>query len=207
MLTGGRAETAARGRDEMAIEPLVGPRKMGVLMFLCSESMLFATVIAQYVRGQAQPIGPTPHDVLDVPKTFAFSVALWLSSLTVQLALLAVKRGSSRMMRVWLLLTAGLGGIFLWGEVSEWFNLFHQNVTASRSIFATSFFSLTGIHGIHVMVGLGFLLGTVIFSFFHQVPRSNDSGLEIVAIYWHFVDGMWVLLFGTIYFWSATLGG
>lgn len=206
VLVGGRAETAVRGRERMtARERLVGPRKLGILMFLGSESILFLTVIAQYVHGQAHPNGPTPAESLDALKTLAFSVALWLSSLTMQLAPHAVQRGRQRLARVWMWLTVGLGAIFLWGEVMEWMSLGQKGITASRNIWATTYFTLTGIHGLHVIFGLALILGTIGFSYAVELPRGNDSGLEIVTVYWHFVDAMWVLIFGVIYLWSAVL--
>lgn len=207
VLTGGQAETALHGQEQMRREPFIGPRKMGVLMFLGSESILFLTMIAQYVHGQAHPNGPTPSQMLNVPVTLGFSVALWLSSLTMQLAPHALQRGSYRLARMWMYATVVLGGIFLFGEVREWLDLASKNVTASRNIWATTYYALTGIHGIHVIVGLAFILGTIGFSYVRRLGHHLDSGLEVLTIYWHFVDGMWVLIFGLVYFWSAFLKG
>ena len=208
MLVGGSTETAQRGVDQLGLEPALGPRKMGLLIFLTSESILFGTFIAQYVYGQFQKVsGPGPRQSLDVLVTLGFSVALWASSLTVQLAPHAAKRGHYGAMRLWLLATIALGSTFLYGEVSEWLGLFHQQVTGSVDIWATTFFALTGLHGMHVILGLGLLLGQVLFSFVKPVSASNDSGLEVISIYWHFVDAMWVLIFSSVYIWSAFLGG
>ncbi|MGH2364691.1 MAG: cytochrome c oxidase subunit 3 [Chloroflexota bacterium] len=207
MLVGGSAETAQRGVEQLRVEPALGPRKMGLLIFLTSESVLFGTFIAQYVAGQFQKIsGPGPHQLLNVLVTLGFSVALWASSATVQMAPYAAKRGHYRAMRLWLLATFALGGAFLYGEVSEWLGLFHQQVTGSVDIWATTFFALTGLHGMHVILGLCLLLGQVLFSFVKPVSPGNDSGLEVISVYWHFVDAMWVLIFSTIYIWSAFLG-
>ncbi|MHB8620235.1 MAG: cytochrome c oxidase subunit 3 [Chloroflexota bacterium] len=206
-LVGGDQEAAQRGIDLVHREPLIGPRKMGILLFLGSETILFLTVIGQYVVGQGHNTGPTPQQSLDVLKTLGFSVALWASSATVQLAPLAVQRGRQGLMRLWLLATVVLGAVFLYGEASEWLGLANKHITASTNIWATTFFTLTGIHGLHVILGLTLLTGQIIFSYIKPVVPGNDSGLEIITIYWHFVDAMWVLIFSTIYLWSAFLGG
>lgn len=185
----------------------IGPLKTAVLIFVSSESILFLTVVAQYAVGQAHNTGPTPREYLDVPRMFGFSIALWLSSATMQLAPHSLRRHGVGAMRAWMAGTFVLGLIFLVGEAQEWLGLFQQQISASRNIWASTLFSLTGIHGLHVCVGLLFMLGLVAYSFYWPISHSDDSGLEALAIYWHFVDGMWVIIFGTVYFWSAFLGG
>ena len=182
------------------MRPGIGPRTLGVLLFLGSESMIFLSVIALYITGQGHPGAPTAHDTLEAGRMIPFSIALWLSSLTMWLA---PRRG----LRLWLGGTIVLGAIFLGGELSEWLSLFGQQVTASNDVFSTAFFTLTGIHGMHVIVGLLMMLAMLGYSYRGHLTHERDSAFELVSIYWHFVDGMWVLIFSVVYIWSAALGG
>jgi heme/copper-type cytochrome/quinol oxidase subunit 3 len=178
-----------------------------VLVFIGSESMVFLSVIAMYVTGQGHQGHPNPQEVLSAGKMVPFSVALWLSSAAIAMCPGRVARGDQRGMRLWLGATIVLGAIFLGGELNEWLDLFGQQITAASNVWATTFFTLTGVHGMHVIVGLLMMAALVGSSYGHAVPHSGESSLELVSIYWHFVDGMWVLIYGVVYFWSAFLGG
>ncbi len=184
-----------------------GPRKLGVLLFVASESIVFFSVIAAYVVGQGHPQGPTPQQKLDVGRMIFYSIALWASSGTMALALPRVQKDDQRGMRLWLLVTVVLGAIFVFGEAQEWLALYQDQVSAARDLWGTTFFTLTGIHGLHVIIGLMAMLAIVGVSIKAPVSKSNDSGLEVLSIYWHFVDAMWILIFSAVYIWSAALGG
>lgn len=187
--------------------PTLGPKRLGVLLFIASESVVFFVLIAMYVVGQAHPNGPTPRAQLDVGHMILYSVALWASSATMAMALPRVQRDDQRGMRWWLLATVVLGAIFVIGEAQEWWLLYQDQISAARNLWATTFFMLTGIHGLHVIIGL-IAIGTIaLVSLRAPVSKSHESGLEVVSLYWHFVDAMWILIFGTIYVWSAVLGG
>jgi len=187
--------------------PIIGPRKLGVLLFVASESMVFLSVIAMYVTGQAHLGHPNPQETLNAGRMIPYSVALWLSSGAIALCPGRVRRGDQRGMRLLLGVTILLGGIFLAGELIEWLDLFGQQITAASNVWATTFFTLTGIHGMHVIVGLLMMAALIGSSYRHPIPHSSESSLELVSLYWHFVDGMWVLIYGVVYFWSAFLGG
>ncbi|HEX6511086.1 MAG TPA: cytochrome c oxidase subunit 3 [Chloroflexota bacterium] len=187
--------------------PTIGPRKLGILLFIGSESMLFLSVIALYVTGQGHQGHPTAQESLNAARIIPFSVALWLSSGTIALCPGRVARGDQRGMRLWLGATVILGAIFLAGELAEWLSLFGQQITAASNMWATTFFTLTGIHGLHVIVGLLMMSALIGASTRVPIPHSGESSLEIVSLYWHFVDGMWVLIYGTVYVWSAFFGG
>jgi heme/copper-type cytochrome/quinol oxidase subunit 3 len=187
--------------------PGIGPKKLGVLLFIGSESMVFLSVIARYVTGPAHPGHPNPQEVLSAGRMVPFSIALWLSSAAIAFCPKRVARGDQRGMRLWLGVTIALGAIFLAGELMEWLELFGQQITAASNVWATTFFTLTGIHGLHVILGLIMMAALIGTSYRIPVRHSGESSLELVSLYWHFVDGMWVLIYGVVYFWSAFLGG
>jgi heme/copper-type cytochrome/quinol oxidase subunit 3 len=187
--------------------PLVGPRKLGLLLFIMSESMVFLSVIAMYAVGQGHQSHPTAQESLDAAKMIPFSIALWASSGTIALCAKRIARGDQAGMRLWLGATIVLGATFLGGELSEWLKLFTDQVTAQSNVWASAFFTLTGLHGIHVIVGLLMMLSLALTSFRTSIPHSRESSLELISLYWHFVDGMWILIYGVVYFWSAFLGG
>jgi heme/copper-type cytochrome/quinol oxidase subunit 3 len=186
----------------------IGPRKAGILMFIASESMVFLAVIAMYVTGQlASPGHPNPQETLSAGRMVPFSVALWLSSGTIALCPSRLARDDQRGMRLWLGATILLGAVFLAGELIEWLDLFGEQITAASNVWSSAFFTLTGIHGLHVVVGLLMMLALVGASYRVPIPHSGESSLEIVSVYWHFVDAMWILIYGVVYFWSAFLRG
>jgi len=191
---------AVTQNSELRTQNSLGPRRLGILIFLGSESMVFLSVIAMYVTGQGHQGHPSAQESLNAGRMVPYSVALWLSSLTIWLA---ARRG----IRVWLAATIALGFVFLVGEAAEWLELFNQQITAASNVWSTTFFTLTGIHGLHVLFGLLLMLGMFGYAFRHRLTHDRESAFEIVSIYWHFVDGMWVLIFGVVYFWSAYLGG
>lgn len=184
----------------------IGPRKLGLLLFVSSETLVFLTVIAMYATG-SHAGHPNPQESLSAGKMIPFSIALWLSSGAIALCPGRLARGDQRGMRLWLLATVALGGIFLAGELMEWLELFGEQITAASNVWATAFFTLTGIHGMHVIVGLLMMLALFGASFKHPIPHSGESSLELISLYWHFVDGLWVLIYGVVYLWSAALGG
>ncbi len=186
----------------------IGPRKAGILMFIASESMVFLAVIAMYVTGQlASPGHPNPQETLSAGRMVPFSIALWLSSGTIALCSVRLGRGDQRGMRLWLGATILLGAVFLTGELVEWLDLFREQITAASNVWSSAFFTLTGIHGLHVVVGLLMMLALIVASYRVPIPHSGESSLEIVSLYWHFVDAMWILIYGVVYFWSAFLRG
>jgi heme/copper-type cytochrome/quinol oxidase subunit 3 len=187
--------------------PAFGPRKLGVMLCIASESLVFLAVIAMYTTSQGHLSHPTAQESLSAGRMVPFSVALWLSSGAIAFCPGRVARGDQRGMRLWLGVTMVLGGIFLAGELMEWLELFGEQITAASNVWSTAFFTLTGIHGLHVIVGLLMMLALILTSVRVPVPHSGDSSLELVSLYWHFVDGMWVLIYGVVYFWSAFLGG
>ena len=174
--------------------------KTGILAFLFSEVGFFGVLILAYLYFYAHPHpGPGPKE-LDVPRTLVFSVCLFASSFTFwrsEVALHKQRRGS---MLGWLGLTIALGAIFLGGQANEYWKLFQSGVDLSSNMFSTTFFTLTGFHGVHVLIGLITLL---IFLWLawegDSVSAKFDAAFKCVGYYWHFVDVVWVFVLFTIY--------
>ena len=181
--------------------------RLGVLLLIGSDAVFFAMLILAFVFYRSAPAnsgGPTPFHSLDVAKTGIYSVCLYVSSLTVWLAERGLRKGSNRLWQGWLLITIILGATFLYGQFSEYSKMVkNDNVVPSSDVFASTFFTLTGFHGLHVFVGLILLLivlGLAMGGVFRNGARA--SAVETVSYYWHFVDGVWVIIFPTVYLWS-----
>lgn len=175
---------------------------LGMLMFIASESMFFLLLILAYVNFHNQyGTGEMAAWHLDVAKTGLFSVALFSSSFTLWLSEKAHAKNSG-MAIFWMILTIVLGGIFICGQALEYMDLIHEKLTISRDLFGTTFFTLTGFHGFHVIVGL-ILLGVALWVMVRGKNQHEitEAGLTCVSLYWHFVDVVWVAVFSVVYLW------
>jgi len=181
----------------------VDSRKLGVWTFIGSESLFFAALITTYLVfapvNMARADAQNPKEYLDIWLTSVLAALLLASSLTMVLALAAVRRGDMKLFRVWLLATVGLGFSFLGGQVYEFTELYHHGATLSSSLFGTTFFVLTGFHGTHVLIGAIWLLA--VFFKVQRYPNSPETvmDVELGGLYWHFVDLVWVVIFTVIY--------
>ena len=164
-------------------------RKVAMWAFLGSEVLFFGALITTFLlyRNDVGD-GPGAADVFDIPFTSVSSFILLMSSLTMVLAHHSWERKDSRQMRIWLLATAGLGMVFLAGQVYEFTEFVHKGLTVSTSPFGSSFFVLTGFHGAHVAVGVVMLLATAFMSFAGRLRTDEGMNVELVGLYWHFVD-------------------
>jgi cytochrome c oxidase subunit 3/cytochrome o ubiquinol oxidase subunit 3 len=179
----------------------IDSRKLGMWGFLASECLFFGALISSHLlyRSRAPEGVPIPHDVYDIPYTSVSSFVLLMSSLTMVLALAAIQRGDNRRLRIWLLATALLGTLFIGGQVYEFTVFTHEGLNISSSVAATSFFVLTGFHGMHVTVGVLWLLSLVGMSMQGELPASRTLDVEIAGLYWHFVDVVWIVIFTIVY--------
>ena len=174
--------------------------KLAMWLFLASDCLLFGALIATYVLYRGASVqGPYPADVFDIPYTSVSSFVLLASSLTMVLALSAIQRGDVGRTRVWLLATALLGMTFLGGQVYEFTSFAHEGLYLSRNMFSSSFFVLTGFHGTHVAVGVLMLLTLFALSFGGRITQRNAMTVELVGLYWHFVDIVWIVIFTVVY--------
>ncbi len=180
----------------------------GIALFLASEAVFFVLLILAFVyyhknffiESSGNP--PNAGRVLDPVKTGIYTVCLLASSLTIWWAGHSLKRGNQRMMRLSLFATVILGAVFLYGQGREYQRLVNENVTISRNLFGSTFFTLTGFHGLHVFMGLvaiAILCGLALVGAF---KKPHSVAIEAVSLYWHFVDVVWIVIFATVYLWA-----
>jgi heme/copper-type cytochrome/quinol oxidase subunit 3 len=174
--------------------------KLAMWLFLGSECMLFGALITTYVlyRGRSE-VPPFPADVFDIPYTSVSSFVLLASSLTMVLALSAAQERDTGRMRLWLLTTALLGMTFVGGQVYEFTVFYNEGLKLSTNLFGTTFYVLTGFHGVHVTVGVLMLLSLVGLSSAKRLPEDPSFSIEMVGLYWHFVDIVWIVIFTVVY--------
>ena len=179
----------------------VDTKKLGMWTFLGSEVMLFTGLIATYLvfRGKSAE-GPLPHELFADPTIVALNTLVLLcSSLTMVLALDGVEHGNRRKFFTFILATAGLGALFLSIQVYEYSKLIAEGLSLSVNMFGASFFTLTGFHGAHVSVGVLLLLLTALRGWRVGFTKEFPLGVEMIGLYWHFVDLVWVLIFTLVY--------
>ncbi|HEY5663357.1 MAG TPA: cytochrome c oxidase subunit 3 [Ilumatobacter sp.] len=174
--------------------------KLAMWLFLGSECLLFGGLISTYMlyRGR-HSAASGPDQYWDIPFTSASSFVLLMSSLTMVLAVTAAKRGDDRATNVWLTMTATLGSLFVAGQVYEFTTFYREGLGYTTSLFSSSFYTLTGFHGVHVSVGVIMLLATVGMILKRRIPGDKAEVVELVGLYWHFVDIVWILIFTLVY--------
>ncbi|MCH7905802.1 MAG: cytochrome c oxidase subunit 3 [Chloroflexi bacterium] len=162
-------------------------------VFLASDCLFFGSFIATYlVYRNESTIGPYPNDVLNIPVTSVSTFVLLMSSLAMVLAVNYLKQNRLGLTRFWILAVVALGTIFLLFQVVEFSVFVNEGLTIRQNLFGTTFFILTGFHGLHVFIGVLWLLGMAFTN------RSLED-LEISGLYWHFVDIVWIIIFTVIY--------
>ena len=175
-------------------------RKIAFWTFIGSECLLFGSLIATYLAYEGKSVvGPTPEEILNIPLTSVSTFVLLMSSLAMVLALAAVTTGQTRHTRIWLATTAGLGAIFLGFQAWEFTSFVHEGLTVSTNLFGSTFFVLTGCHGLHVAVGVIWLTTLLILSFRGKLGPEKAMNVEIAGLYWHFVDVVWIVIFTVVY--------
>lgn len=173
--------------------------KVGMACMILTESALFSIFVVAYLFYIGKSLtGPYPHDVLDLP-VWA-SIALLSSSVTITLAVRALRGGARGGFALWWGLTIALGAFFLGATAIEWQGLIYDHgLTIWTNLFGTTFYALVGFHAGHVTVGL-LLLGLVlILALRGAVREAHVERVEILSWYWHFVDAVWVVVFTVVY--------
>ncbi len=174
-------------------------RKLAMWTFLGSEFLLFGALVASYLLYLDTTAGGPGVEIYDIPFTSISSFVLLMSSLTMVLAHHAHTKGDMRRMRLWILATVGQGAVFLGGQVFE-FNVFvREGLTLGTSPFSSAFYVTTGFHGLHVFVGILLLSSLYVLSLTGKVKPSQHVKTEIIGLYWHFVDIVWVIIFTVVY--------
>lgn len=166
---------------------------------IAAESAIFTIFVVAYIFYIGKSLtGPQPRDVLRVP--VFFTICLLSSSVTILLALKSLRSGSTRSFRLWWLLTIALGVLFLVGTAREWRHLIYdEGLTIQTNLFGTTYYSLVGLHAFHVTVGLLALTVVFLFAVFSAVGRQHWERLEVLSLYWHFVDCVWIVVFLVVY--------
>jgi len=174
--------------------------KIGFWTFIGSECLLFATLISTYLVYKGKSIaGPYPEDILNIPLTSVSTFVLLMSSLSMVLALDAVRRGNRGQSLLWLGGVIVLGSGFLGFQVYEFTHFVHEGLTIQQNVFGSSFFVLTGFHGAHVAVGVIWMTTLFLMALRNKLPAGDALKVEIAGLYWHFVDVVWIVIFTLVY--------
>lgn len=198
-------------------------RKVAIWAFIGSECMLFVSLISTYMIYKGRSVvGPFPHQtwtdpatgkvlpaILNIPVTSASTFVLLMSSLFMVLALAAVQNkdlpkrtrgervlGSSKL---WLWATAIAGTTFLGFQAFEFTSFVHEGLTIRTNLFGSSFFTLTGFHGAHVTAGVIWLVTLLAIDYSRGLGPRDSLLVDIAALYWHFVDVIWIVIFTLVY--------
>jgi heme/copper-type cytochrome/quinol oxidase subunit 3 len=194
-------------------------RKIAIWAFIGSECMLFTSLISTYLiyKGRSL-VGPFPHEqwtdpatgrvfpaILNIPVTSASTFVLLMSSLAMVLAHDAVvnadnpNRKAYQNSKLWLATTAVFGAIFLGFQAYEFTSFVHEGLTIRTNLFGSSFFTLTGFHGAHVTAGVIWLLSLLAIDFKRGLKPHDELAVDMAALYWHFVDVVWIVIFTLVY--------
>jgi len=173
--------------------------KVAMACLIMAEAAIFTIFVVAYLFYLGKSLtGPTPREVLEPP--IFFTICLLSSSLTVHLAAKALASNRRRVFLGLWLLTIALGGFVLYGTAQEWHRLIYEHgLTISTNLFGTTYYSLVGLHGFHVAAGLLMLLIVAIFTLAGRVEVEQSRRVEVLSMYWHFVDAVWVVVFTVVY--------
>lgn len=179
-------------------------RKLLMWVFLGSDCLFFGAFIATYMLYRnSSLVGPYPQEILSIPVTSASTFILLTSSLAMVLALTAFQRGNTSAARFWLFSTAFLGCTFLGFQVFEFYTFVEEGLTPQTNLFGATFFTLTGFHGFHVMLGVIWLFSLLGVSMTRGIPAEKSLDVELAGLYWHFVDIVWIVIFTVVYLLSS----
>src|ERR1700704_1307877 len=173
--------------------------KVAMASLIIAESAIFTIFVVAYLFYLGKSItGPTPREVLETP--IFYTICLLSSSLAIHFAAKSLARGIGfAFLGLWLL-TIALGGLFLYGTAAEWHRLIYEHgLTISTNLFGTTYYSLVGLHAFHVTAGLIMLVTVAVFGLCGRVGVKQSGHIEVLSMYWHFVDAVWVVVFTVVY--------
>jgi len=173
--------------------------KVGMASLIIAESAIFTIFVVAYLYYLGKSLtGPTPREVLETP--IFYTICLLSSSLTIHFAGRFLERDSrGAFLGLWLL-TIVLGGLFLFGTGHEWRRLIYEHgLRISTNLFGTTYYSLVGLHAFHVTAGLVMLCIVLMFGLAGRVGRDQSARVDVLSLYWHFVDSVWVVVFTVVY--------
>jgi len=178
--------------------PSLSKGRVGMVGLIIAESAIFTIFVVAYLFYLGKSLtGPTPQQVLELP--IVNTICLLSSSVTIPFAVRALGRGRGDLFRIWWVATIALGIYFLVGTAREWSRLLHNGLTITTNLFGTTFYSLVGLHASHVVVGLLALTLVLAFALRGAVKTEHVERIEVLALYWHFVDAVWVVVFTVVY--------
>src|SRR5712692_8216855 len=173
--------------------------KVAMASLIIAESAIFTIFVVAYLFYVGKSLtGPTPREVLETP--IFYTICLLSSSLTIHFAGKFLERGKrGAFLSLWLL-TIVLGGLFMYGTGREWHRLIYEHgLTISTNLFGTTYYSLVGLHAFHVTVGLVMLCIVFIFGLAGRVSLDQSPRVQVLSLFWHFVDAVWVVVFAVVY--------
>lgn len=176
------------------------PKVFGFWVYLMTDLVIFASLFACYlVLHQNTFGGPTARDLFHFPSVLAETLLLLTSSFTCSLGMLAVHRNSRSLANIWFGLTFILGAAFLYLEIVEFIDFAERGATPQRSAFLSSFFTLVGTHGLHITIGLLWMVVMMFFIAFRPLSHHNLTRIFRMALFWHFLDFVWIFIFSIVY--------
>src|SRR5713101_3751666 len=173
--------------------------RVGMIVLIGAEAAIFTIFVVAYLFYVGRSLTrPVPKEVLSAP--IVYTICLLSSSLTIHLATKSLLRGSVRSFGILWLTTIALGAAFLYGTATEWHRLIYRDgLTISTNLFGTTYYSLVGLHGFHVVLGLGALSIVMALTLRGNVKSEHAERIEVLSLYWHFVDVVWVVVFTVVY--------
>ena len=173
--------------------------RVGMACLIIAESAIFTIFVVAYLFYVGKSLtGPTPREVLETP--IFYTICLLSSSLTIHFAGKFLERGKrGAFLGLWLL-TIALGGLFMYGTGQEWHRLIYEHgLKVSTNLFGTTYYSLVGLHAFHVSAGLTMLSIVLFFGLAGRVGPEQSARVDVLSMYWHFVDAVWVVVFTVVY--------
>jgi len=173
--------------------------RVGMYGLIAAEAAIFTIFVVAYLFYVGKSVvGPLPNEVLHAP--VFLTICLLSSSLTIHFAVTALRSARTSAFSIWWALTIALGAVFLAGTAREWHHLIYDaGLTISTNLFGTSYYSLVGLHAFHVTVGLLGLSTVLILGLGGHVGQEHTERLDVLSLYWHFVDAVWVVVFTVVY--------
>jgi cytochrome o ubiquinol oxidase subunit 3 len=177
-----------------------GSTMLGFWLYLMSDCLIFACLFAIYaVLGRNYAAGPSPADLFDLPLVAINTAMLLFSSITYGFAMLMMEKGNKKAMLLWLAITGLFGAVFIGLEMYEFIHLIHEGAGPQRSAFLSAFFTLVGTHGLHVTVGLIWLVTLMVQVGKYGLIEENKRRLMCLSMFWHFLDVIWIGVFSFVY--------
>lgn len=178
----------------------------GFWIYLMTDAIIFGTFFAVFVVLMKNTTnGHTPQTLFDLNNAFIETIALLTSSLTCGIAMFMLKRGKVQRSIFWLIITFILGGIFLWLEISEFIGFIEIGATPQSSGFLSGFFSLVGLHGFHLSVGMLWMLVIMIQLAVKGATLTMKTRMSLFSMFWHFLDIIWICIFSIVYLMGVSL--